>query len=361
MNILVLDVAASESGALTILNQFYKDCKNGLDKEDSFIFLLGSYHLEESERIQVINYPEVKKSWLHRIYFDKIKLNTIVKSLKIDAIISLQNIIINNCSIPQFLYMHNALPFVPYKYRINENLKLWTYQNIIKKLIINSIAKAQCTYVQSNWLEKSILKEVPSANVQVCKPNINCEYPQNCLKYTNGKFIYPSTAFDYKNNIAIIEALKLIDKQFYNQIEIKLTLSENENTLTEKLYKEVKYNNLPVKFIGKIEKKSLLNLYSSHNLLFPSYIESYGLPLYEARESNAFILASDTLHSHEILNQYKNKKYFDPFDYNMLANAIVECVRGLPIIHEEKIRKGDERNLFEIIYYEIKKRKGDDL
>ena len=38
--------------------------------------------------------------------------------------------------------------------------------------------------------------------------------------------------------------------------------------------------------------------------LFPSYIETFGLPLLEAKELNGIVLASDRPFSHEILDGY---------------------------------------------------------
>ena len=70
MRILVYDVAASSGGALTVLNSFYEEfCK---DTKNEYIFVLSVCKLKEQPHIKVLNFPWIKKSPLHRMYFDQV-------------------------------------------------------------------------------------------------------------------------------------------------------------------------------------------------------------------------------------------------------------------------------------------------
>ena len=70
MRILVYDVAASSGGALTVLNSFYEEfCK---DTKNEYIFVLSVCELKEQPHIKVLNFPWIKKSPLHRMYFDQV-------------------------------------------------------------------------------------------------------------------------------------------------------------------------------------------------------------------------------------------------------------------------------------------------
>ena len=51
MNILVLDVAASESGALTILKEYYEKAKQ--DTENHYIFCVSTTELESINNVDV--------------------------------------------------------------------------------------------------------------------------------------------------------------------------------------------------------------------------------------------------------------------------------------------------------------------
>lgn len=82
-----------------------------------------------------------KRSWLHRLYFDKFIAHKLVTKYKVDEVLSLQNVIIPKTKIKQTLYIHQPLPFIDKKYKITENIRFWIYQNIISKFIFKSIKK----------------------------------------------------------------------------------------------------------------------------------------------------------------------------------------------------------------------------
>ncbi|HOA81141.1 MAG TPA: glycosyltransferase, partial [Defluviitaleaceae bacterium] len=79
-----------------------------------------------------------------------------VKKYKPDKVLSLQNTIIPKVKkAKQEVYIHQSLPFVEYKFRFKENTGLWIYQNIIGRMIIRSIKKADHVIVQTEWMKKA--------------------------------------------------------------------------------------------------------------------------------------------------------------------------------------------------------------
>ena len=42
-------------------------------------FLLSTPKFEDAKNIKILIFPWVKKSWIHRIYFDKILLKKLIK------------------------------------------------------------------------------------------------------------------------------------------------------------------------------------------------------------------------------------------------------------------------------------------
>lgn len=115
MRTLVYDVAADSGGAATVLQSFYEEFKK--DTENEYIFVLSVYELPETENIKVLNFPEVKKSMLHRLYFDHFVAHKLVKQYQADRVLSLQNIELPHAKVPQIVYEHNALPFSEYKFK----------------------------------------------------------------------------------------------------------------------------------------------------------------------------------------------------------------------------------------------------
>ena len=104
MRILVYDVAASSGGALTVLNSFYEEfCK---DTKNEYIFVLSVCELKEQPHIKVLNFPWIKKSPLHRMYFDQVLAHKLVKKYHADKVLSLQNIELPHAGVPQIVYEH---------------------------------------------------------------------------------------------------------------------------------------------------------------------------------------------------------------------------------------------------------------
>ena len=78
-----------------------------------------------------------------------------------------------------------------------------------------------------------------------------------------------------------------------------------------------------------------MRLYAEATLLFPSYLETFGLPLLEARRSNGLILCSDLPFSHEILDGYGNAYYFGVNDAKLLAKYMKQCSCNLLCANEK--------------------------
>jgi len=332
MNIMVFDVPASTVGALSILNDFYNDLKIRQGNEHNWIFVLSKPNIEETESIKVRRFPWIKKSWLHRLYFDNIVAPYLVNKYKIDKVLSFQNVIIPRTKVEQVLYMHNALPFIDYKFAFKENKHLWIYQNIIGWNIVKSIKRANKVLVQSEWIKKACVEKakVPSEKINVIQPRLNIANNKYFVPreeaYTT--FFYPASEFEYKNHKVIIDACKRLKQEKIKNYKVIFTLKGDENNYVSKLFNEVKENHLPIDFVGNLSREQVFDLYTKSVLIFPSYIETFGLPLLEAKLHRGIIFASDCPFSHEILDGYENVHFFNPFDSNDLLKHIKNSING---------------------------------
>jgi len=155
--ILVMDVPAEHGGALTILKQFHQKALE--DNSNKWVFITSIPALEETNHVKNVRFPWVKKSWFHRLYFDKVVAPRLVSRYNADEILSLQNVVVPNVNVPQTLYVHQPLPFIDRRFTLKENKTFWIYQNVIDKMIFKSMRKADKIIVQTNWMKKaSIIK-----------------------------------------------------------------------------------------------------------------------------------------------------------------------------------------------------------
>ena len=350
MNIMVFNVPAETVGALSILNEFYDEIRNYEDKSINWTFVLSKPDLKETGNISVLRFPWIKKSWVHRMYFDTFLAPKLISKYKIDKVISYQNILVPNVNVNQTLYVHNCLPFIDYKFTLKENPRLWIYQNIMSRKIIKSIRKADEVIVQTNWMKKAILDKVniKSEKIVVVPPKINLDI-KHYFK-PDGKsfltFFYPASEFVYKNHKIIVEVCKKLKNEGFTNFQVVFTLNGDENNNIKALYKDIKEHQLPIEFVGNLEREEVFEYYTRSVLLFPSYVETFGLPLLEAKMYRGIIIASNCPFSHEILDGYKNVYFFEPFNVNELFDILVVLINQNKYhdIDETKINNKDRQN-----------------
>ncbi|QGQ48271.1 glycosyltransferase [Metabacillus sediminilitoris] len=328
MNIMVFNVPAESVGALSILNEFYDDTKYCKDKSINWFFVLSKPNLKETDNIKVLRFPWLKKSWFHRLYFDNIIAPKLIKKYKIDKVVSFQNVIIPHTNVNQTLYVHNCLPFINYKFTLKEDRLLWIYQNIISKKIIKSIKEADKVIVQTKWMKEACIERtyVKGDKISVMPPKINLDIKHffEPNKKSLSTFFYPASEFVYKNHELIVNACKKLKDENITDFKVIFTLVGDENDHIIKLYREVKQHQLPIEFVGSLSREKVFDLYTKSILVFPSYIETFGLPLLEARMHRTPILASDCSFSREVLEDYSDVNYFDPFNSNNLEYLLKE-------------------------------------
>lgn len=329
MRIMVFDVPAENGGALSVLLEFYNNFK--LDKENEYIFVLSKVELSETKNIKVLYYPWIKKSWIHRLYFDNFIAPKLIKKNNTDKVFSLQNVIIPHTKVEQTLYVHNAIPFSEYKFKFVENKLLWVYQNIISRNIFKSIKKANKVIVQTQWMKSKCRDKIGKNpnDIEVMRPKMNIEIKNYFIETQESlsTFFYPASGVEFKNHKVIVDACLELKKKNINNYKVLFTLSGNENKNIEDLYTISKNNKLPIEFIGYIAKETVFEYYSKSVLIFPSYIETVGLPLLEASLHKTPILSSNCEFAHEILDNYDRKYFFEPLMFNDLYILMMKIIK----------------------------------
>ena len=223
MNILVYDIAAENSGAVTILNDFYDNVKRNEDEKIRWIFLLSIIDLEETGNIQVLKFPWIKKSWFHRLFFDYFIAPIIVKKYNIDKIFSLQNTLVPLVKEKQLLYLHQSLPFVKYKFKVTENFRFWMYQNVVSKFIFKSIVSSEATVVQTKWMKEACLDnlQIDEGKIVVVPPYIEIK---NELKFN--KILAIKKYFSTQQLLTVIRIILQLLRHVRNLIKEEFLITK---------------------------------------------------------------------------------------------------------------------------------------
>jgi len=319
MRIVVNDIAASQGGALTILESFYRYVRDHDDAHE-WVFLLGSELLEETAHIRTIVLPKVKRSWPRRFRFDLISGRRLIGPLKPDVVLSLQNTYTYGLQCPQVVYVHQSLPFQAarrFSLVRSDERPLAVYQHVIGAVIKQSISHADHVIVQTKWMRDAILEKVGIDGDKITSvlPEVdNTSVGTFDRTRDPRRFFYPTSDHLYKNNNCVYEACRLLRQQRMDDFTVTMTL-------------DAQATDPNVHFIGHVPRERVMEELSQSTLIFPSYIETFGLPLVEARAMGAPVLSADLPYAREALDGYTNAYFFDADSPHQLASLMARVLR----------------------------------
>lgn len=323
MRVLVNDIAASSGGAKSILLDFYRYLVDSND-ENEWYFLLGEPLIEQTDNIHVILLPEVKRSWFGRLWFDAISGRKLVASLAPDVILSFQNTAISCGDIPQYVYVHQPLPFQKVKrfsFLKREEQIYAVYQYLIGFLIKRSVSQASGVFVQTRWMAEAVADYTNREKILVVTPAIHAKEDKalDITRMQYNQFFYPAGASIYKNHAVIYGAVQALAEEGVTDFQVDLTLEKPPSA-----------GDLPeqIDWVGMLPRSEVMDRYTRSILIFPSYIETFGLPLAEARLMKGIVLAADTPFAREILDGYENAWFFEPFNVVQLKELMKKAICG---------------------------------
>lgn len=132
-------------------------------------------------------------------------------------------------------------------------------------------------------------------------------------------FIYPSSGDVHKNHLTLLEAwINLSEEGIFPSL--CLTIDTSNKKLLDRLSKSIKTYGLDITNLGNLQHGELLHYYhDSKSLIFPSMIESFGLPLIEAASFGLPILAPELDYVRDVCDPVQT---FDPKSFKSIANAV---------------------------------------
>ncbi len=315
MKVLVLDIAASKTGALSVLRDFYGYVReHSPGSPVSWTFVTGVPGLLESvpeKNIDVIVRDDVKASSAARLKFELFTGGGWVNSLSPDIVFSLENMLPRGIrsGIRQVLYIHQPVGF-----QHEKKFSLFNkaereqalYQRFYHPLIIASAKRADSCIVQTGWMKRSLIRDLKTGADKVYKippdiPDLS-GYVQSG-RFDSRRFFYPASDLPYKNHAVIEEAKKLLAAEGFEP---------------EILYTKEKV----------LPREEVFAEYNRSTLLFPSYLETYGMPLGEAQQFGNPVIAADTEFAREVLEGYDNAYFFNAFDAVSLAGYMRRVMEG---------------------------------
>jgi len=337
--IVISGVNMVEGGILTIL----KDVMDNFDTREDFdvICLVHKKELFRSDlkNIKILEFPDIKESWLKRLWFEYVTSYFLSKKIKADAWICLHDVTANVISEKKYVYCHNPTPF--YKSSLKDfklDKKFYIFTKLYKFLYMINIKRNTRVIVQQNWIAHKFNDWYKLDNLLVAKPEargiINSELKKINKIQGKIKLLYPAVPRVFKNFDLIVKSLSILREKktdLFDKIEVELTFFKGMNKVGDEVIRVCEENNLKnINFIGFLNKEELAEKYRQENciLLFPSKLETWGLPLSEAKEYSLPILVSDLQYAYETINKYPYVCYFNPDDEESFIESLERILNG---------------------------------
>lgn len=353
MKIAVVDLVSLDGGGYQITQSLFQYASSGRTRLNDWLFIVSKQNFESNRFVKVVKFPEGAEGYWKRAVAEATKVTKCLNEYGAEVIISMPNMAVIGCNLEQVIYLQQSIPFQKEKkfsflkkeergYAFRQYIQGW----IIKKDIKN----AKVVLVQTDWVQKAVQEisgTVPVINIGYpVKSNGNKPKRKATVVYTD--FFYPCGPAIYKNVSVIVKAVnRLTERGFKFKFYITLTQEEMQNLTAEKPIDPHVFQ-----YLGRIKPEDVEKMYSQSTLVFASYIETLGLPLVEARAAGTWVIASDCAFSHEVLDDYPNKDYFNPFDELELTKkmeSIIEGKKTLTIDVSKKVTTSCWDKMIEVI------------
>ena len=130
-------------------------------------------------------------------------------------------------------------------------------------------------------------------------------------------FVYPATADKHKNHMNLLAAWKLLHESGVDA-KLHLTIDGNQEVLETIL--RLQKTGVAIVNHGQLSPDQLSNLYAScAALIFPSHVESFGLPLLEAQAAGLPVIAAERDYVRDVIAPAET---FDPHSAVSIARAV---------------------------------------
>ncbi|MDC3027427.1 glycosyltransferase [bacterium] len=196
----------------------------------------------------------------------------------------------------------------------------------MRKLLLDLKIKNKILLQEKIWgnINKENYLKILDLGKKDFQYNPKLAYIKNLYK-SNILYFYPAYFLPHKNHFKLLKAFEEFEKNDKNPHKLLLTINKID------YHKLVKKNNQNVILLNDLSYKEMFIIYRYIDyLIFPSLIESYGLPLLEAKFSNVDIIASDLPFVYDIckpfltFNPNEIEDIFEKVKYSLELNKRFE-------------------------------------
>jgi glycosyltransferase involved in cell wall biosynthesis len=323
----------------------FRDALASLAEEYSdkyeIIALVHRKSLFDIPGVTFIEYPEIKSSWLKRLRFEYYDCRRISEEIKPHLWFSMHDMTPNVRADIRAVYCHNACPF--YRFRMKEALLDWKFglfTLLYRYLYGINIKSNDFVVVQQDWMRSEFRLRYGVCNIVVAHPSVEhlaAAMDDDAQPLDRPyRFFYPAYPRTFKNIEQILKAARILEGRGFNQFEVWLTSDGTETRYASRIASE--FSDLTtVKWLGFLPRDEVMRLYAkADTLIFPSKLETWGMPITEFKVTGKPILAADVPYAHETIGEYGQAAFFRIGDDAQLAAMMKQAALREPVFQPAK-------------------------
>lgn len=312
------------------------------------IALVHKTSLFDIPGVTFMEYPDVKTSWFRRLRFEYFECRRISEELTPYLWFAMHDMTPNVRATVRAVYCHNPSPFYPF--RIQEALLDWKFGlfTLLYRFLYGiNIRSNDFVVVQQDWMRAQFRSRYGVRRVVVAHPSVDqLRIPLGEQAQTDAamrfRFFYPAYPRTFKNMEQILRAARKLEREGFDRFEVWLTMNGTETRYAARLVRE--FSDLTtVRWLGILPRAEVMRLYGEADcLIFPSKLETWGMPITEFKTTGKPILAADLPYAHETVNGYAKVAFFEIGDDTQLAAMMQQGASGGDIFGAaEQIVPGD--------------------
>ena len=324
-----------EGGPLTVLRDCLAGARMALGSEWKIVAIIHDRRLIDQRGVELLEFPQARSSWLSRAWYEYHHFRKLSAGLRSDLWLSLNDMTPIVGARRRAIYCHTPLPFYPMKLRtaLTDPVS-WRYAAIHRLLYRFNIRSNSYVVVQQAWMRRILERRYGLDNVVVAHPRVACAAvaAEGQGARRRKVFLYPSFPRNFKNFEAVCEAAAILVKEGISDFEVRLTISGAENAYASGLLR--RYDSCPaIRFIGRQDRGEMEREYRNCDVVvFPSRMETWGLPISEAKTYGKRLMVADLEYGHETVGNCDAAAFFDPDDPEKLADMMLAEIAGRSVL-----------------------------
>ena len=308
-----------KGGTLTIL----KNCLEylsplALTGKYRVVALVHKKELADYPGIEYVEMPWCVKSWFLRLWCEYMTMRGVSKKLSpVYLWLSLHDTTPNVKAERRAVYCHNPFPFYKWKWReLLLNYRIVCFAWFSKFIYETNIHKNRHIIVQQDWIRQEFIKSygIKQDKIIIALPSsVVSEIESEAVDKGVFRFLFASFGDIHKNFETLCKAAHLLQGELgIGKFKVVLTIGAEDNKYTRWLYK--KWGDVQsVEFAGFMDKDTLYQHYAMADcLIFPSRVETWGLPISEFSQTGKPMLLADLPYAHETSAGSKQVAFFNP-------------------------------------------------